>query len=127
MNPVRNLLLFIILFAPTVWAADPAVFKKNQPQVIVPAEEAFSVRTGESDPQAIQIEFSVAPGTYLYQKEIKFSAEEAKFKAPVFPEGKVHEDPYFGKVTVYDHNVNITLPLDAVHSNPFPLTVFYQG
>lgn len=124
---MRKLILLMILFAPTLWAADPSLFKKDQPQTIIPAEEAFKVEIGKVDTDAIHLEFTVAPGTYLYEKEIKFSSDQAKFKNPIFPEGKVHEDPYFGKVTIFDQNLSVTLPIETVHQNPFPLHVAYQG
>jgi thiol:disulfide interchange protein DsbD len=94
---------------------------------IAPAEEAFQVNLGKVNAQTIHLEVTIAPGTYLYQKEFTFQSEQADFKAPVFPEGKIHEDPYFGKVIVYEHKASIDLPIDAIYSNPFPLKITYQG
>jgi thiol:disulfide interchange protein DsbD len=122
-----SIIFLICLLAPTLWAADSPLLKQQPTQMITPVEQAFQLRVGEVNSQQIHLEFTIAPGTYLYQKEFVFKSEQAKFKAPIFPEGKTHEDPYFGKVVVYEHTAKINLPIDAVYNNPFPLTVSYQG
>lgn len=125
---MRQLIILILcLFIPTSWATSPSLFQQTQNQAFLPPEQAFQASLHEATAKEVVLEFKIAPGTYLYQKEFKFTAEQAKFGAPHFPEGKIHHDPYFGEVTVYEHSALITLPFTALYSNPFTLTASYQG
>lgn len=124
---MRHLLLCILLLTPNLWAANASLLKQTPANTIAPAEEAFKVHLGEVSAKNITLEFSIAPGTYLYEKEFKFTADKASFDKPSFPEGKIYHDPYFGEVTVFQHNVTVNLPIKSVESNPFPLSVSFQG
>ncbi len=78
----------------------------------IPPEQAFKAQvlaTGE----ALTVEWTVAPGYYLYRKRIGFSTATAgvKLGTAVFPAGQPHEDEYFGRQQVYRGAGNrFTLP-----------------
>jgi thioredoxin:protein disulfide reductase len=115
----RIVIICLLALASSAWA-----IKFQQP---LPPEQAFLLQVNEVSSDEVRLEFTIAPGTYLYQKEFKFSADKAKLGVPDFPAGIIHHDPYFGEVTVYEHQALITLPITAIAARDFALTASYQG
>lgn len=126
---MRYLYFFMLcLLTPCLWAADhSSLLKKQTATPIASPEEAFTMKVAQVNNDTLTLDFSIAPGTYLYQKAFTFTAQNATLGPAKFPTGQVIEDPYFGKVSIYRHNLAITIPLVEVLSHSFPLTVTYQG
>ena len=74
------------------------------------------------------MQWQIAENYYLYQDKLAFSLNGKPVKnAPQFlSSAEQYEDPYFGLVTIFKHDLNLTLPL----KDPQPqdlLEVTYQG
>ncbi len=89
----------------------PAVYAQN----ILSAAQAFTVTT-TAQPGHLLVHFHIADGCYLYQKRMSFtpldhtlSMGNPKFMLP--PDTK--DDPEFGVVQVYHHDVDVDLPLQG--------------
>ncbi len=103
-------------------------------QEFLPASEAFKVdSTIESGPQGNILKFHwvIADDYYLYQHRFKFKAltpENAVLGKPVIlQKGKEKQDPTFGKVTAYYHEVDISIPVISPTSGSIEVQVGYQG
>lgn len=82
---------------------------------LLPAEEAFRLSVRALDAGTLEIRYDVADGYYLYRDKLRFAVEPASVGTgePAFPAGKVHEDEFFGKSTIYRGPTVIRLPLKA--------------
>ena len=74
------------------------------------------------------MQWQIAENYYLYQDKLAFSVNGKPVEnAPQFlSSAEQYEDPYFGLVTIFKHDLNLTLPL----KDPQPqdlLEVTYQG
>ncbi len=107
-----------------------STFKEREPSLL-PAAEAFagSVRmTGEEN---LRVEFTIAPGYYLYRDKLAFAPDSAVLAlgVPVLPEGETIEDEFFGKSVIYRERLALDIPLarSGALGAPFMLRVISQG
>lgn len=115
----RFLILCLLAFS--------ALTSQAQTTKPIPAEQAFILSLQSVDSEHIQLEFYIAPGTYLYEKEFAFAADKAKLGEPEFEAGTLLEDPYFGQVTVHKEKALINIPVIALAAQDFSLKVSFQG
>ncbi len=83
-----------------------------QPLPLAP-DKAFRFDARALNPQTIEARFSIADGYYLYRDRIHFSVEPAAISAtvPALPEGKVKQDPFFGRVETFRGGVQVNIAL----------------
>jgi thiol:disulfide interchange protein DsbD len=71
-------------------------------------------------PAAIQVEYRIAQGYYLYRDRLRFDVQPPGL--PVmpaeFPPATAMDDPFIGKTFIYREKVTITLPFSANVANP---------
>ncbi len=88
----------------------------------------FSAETADG---AVVARWDVADRYYLYRDRFKFAVKDASgvvLGAPVFPPGKQKDDPSFGRVEVYYHQVEVRVPVASGKAGtPFELEVGFQG
>jgi thiol:disulfide interchange protein DsbD len=94
-------------------------------------DDAFKLEVSRSKRQ-LKIKWVVAEGYYLYRERFSFLLEPsnsgATLSTPQFPgKGKMKDDPAFGLVEVYDHDMEIRLSLEGTLSETLALVVNYQG
>lgn len=92
-------------------------------QMPPPADEVFRLQADRDGSGAVTLDWTIAPGTYLYRDSI--NASEGGEPVPLaLPDGVEKDDPNFGTVDVYHNHVRAALPqgLEAER-----LTVRYQG
>ena len=85
----------------------------------------FSARSLEG---AVEVEFAIAKGYYLYRDKFRFGVEgnpAVQLGAPELPRGARHKDEFFGEVETYRQNVRIRIP--AQGEGRFDLKVVSQG
>ena len=85
----------------------------------------FSARAVEG---AVEVEFAIAKGYYLYREKLRFGVEgnpAVQLGAPELPRGARHKDEFFGEVETYRGNVRIRIP--AHGQGRFDLKVVSQG
>lgn len=140
-----SLLLLSCLIAPLLSAAESSptqnnkLFDHHSALNLQPApaasndfldpEQAFILSARMSSPQQIVLKWQIAEGYYLYQQRLKFTLEgPATLGAPNFPPSKTKEDPSFGKVEIYEHSLEVKLPVENVGAaSELNLNVSYQG
>lgn len=108
------------LEAGAAWAADG-------PGRFLPPDQAFRL-TSHSVAQAVELHWQIADGYYLYKRRFKVAAETGRIGSPAFPPGEVEQDPNFGRVVVYHHQVTLRVPVARRPAGgSLRLTVTYQG
>jgi len=78
-------------------------------------EEAFRFSVRAIEPSAVEVEYAIADGYYLYRQRFAFAVEPAtaQLGVPQFPTGTMHEDKFFGRSETYRGRVRITLPVGS--------------
>jgi thiol:disulfide interchange protein DsbD len=111
--------------AATGWGA-----QQSQPELL-PPEQAFRLLAEVKNPNIIRLEYSIAPGYYLYRKKFSFNTPTAGYLLgkPQFPKGEIVHDEYFGDVETYRGQLIIELPYQrqAGAAKSFELNANSQG
>ena len=115
----RFLLLWLALAAPPAPAASP--------QDLLEPEKAFRFSARVLDAKAVEVQFAIADGYYLYRERFKFAAENARLGKPEFPVGVRKTDQFFGDTETYRKEVRIRVPVEAGAGDPLKLVVTSQG
>jgi thiol:disulfide interchange protein DsbD len=123
-----------IIFLSVLWLyllplyAHAFTFEKiTNKQTLLPPEEAFVLNILEATDQNLLIDIRIAPGYYLYHDQFTFTpAPELLIGEPIFPEGKIKTDDFFGTQRVYEENTLITIPVleHPIHSE---IIIAYRG
>ncbi len=101
----------------------------------LPPETAYQY-TLDSDGRQIVVHWNVEGGYYLYRKRMGVATSDAgvALGEPVYPQGQIHTDEYFGEQEIFrgkfDVVVPITLASDAATSTgtrSVPITLKLQG
>jgi thiol:disulfide interchange protein DsbD len=93
-------------------------------------EKAFRISARPLDARAVEVEFRIARGYYMYRDRFSFATESGSKLAEVeIPRGKVKEDPFFGKSETFRDLVRIRVPVTArdVAAGRVTLKVTSQG
>ncbi|MFI4869742.1 MAG: protein-disulfide reductase DsbD [Steroidobacterales bacterium] len=96
----------------------------------LPPEQAFRLSASAESAESVRLTWVIAPGYYLYRDRIKTAAEAgpSTIGSPVFPEGQMKSDEYFGKQVVYHDELVVTLPVQrGGRDGNLSLNVIYQG
>jgi thiol:disulfide interchange protein DsbD len=113
---LRALLLIAISGVSPAFAASPTP---------LPADQAFALSVQRSA-GGIRLQWSIAPGTYLYREQIAARREDGQSLAVAMPQGTMKDDPNFGTVEIYREAVS---GLIATAESPATgtVTVTFQG
>ncbi|MBC7944501.1 MAG: protein-disulfide reductase DsbD [Burkholderiales bacterium] len=92
-------------------------------------DRAFQFSARIVGPEAIELNYRIAPGYYLYREKFQFSAEPAAALGKAnFPAGEVKDDEFFGRVETHRNELTITLPFSAESApSRFTLKAISQG
>ena len=121
---MKKLFIFLVCCL-TAMAAQADLF--NNKTKFLPVDQAFQLDVQRSD-AGVSMQWQIAENYYFYQDKLAFSVNGKPVEnAPQFlSSAEQYEDPYFGLVTIFKHDLNLTLPL----KDPQPqdlLEVTYQG
>jgi thiol:disulfide interchange protein DsbD len=93
-------------------------------------DEAF-IFNSEMTNEGLKLNWKIADGYYLYQERFKFKPQKTGtiIGQPEFSvKGKEKEDPYFGKVHIFKHQLDVFLPIQLAKDNSdIEIKVTYQG
>ncbi len=118
---VRFVLLAVALIA---WAA---LHDARAADDFLEPEKAFQFSASAADAKSVEVDFTIAPGYYLYREQFKFAASGAKLGTPAIPPGKVKFDETFQKnVETYRDHIRIVVPVEEAGAE-FRLVVTSQG
>ncbi|HYW75563.1 MAG TPA: protein-disulfide reductase DsbD [Gammaproteobacteria bacterium] len=93
----------------------------------LPPDQAF-VFSSKAVPGAVQLHWKIADGYYLYKRQFKVMPETGQLGKVDFPHGDVENDPNFGPVVVYHHQVTLRVPVTGLPaSGMVKFKVTYQG
>lgn len=92
----------------------------------LPVNQAFQLSATRQDEGSVKLQWTIAPGYYLYEDKIGLSQDASDLAVPELQgNGQSKDDPTFGPSTVFHDHVAAVVPLDASASGP--LEVRYQG
>jgi thiol:disulfide interchange protein DsbD len=96
---------------------------------ILPPDAAFKFSTFLENQSVLIAYWQIAEGYYLYRNQFEFALKGGGILGePQFPSGIIKDDIKFGRVEVYEHLLEIKLPIqDAIGLNTVTLEVAYQG
>lgn len=119
---------FLIAVAMLLFGPPPPAGAQN----FLPPEKAFRVTAESASATAVSLRWTVAPGYYLYRKELAVSAKAGSMVTLGelgLPAGRTLTDPYFGVAEVYDQDFTALIPLQAGGEVParLDLEVRHQG
>jgi thiol:disulfide interchange protein DsbD len=115
----RRLLLWLALAALPAFAASP--------QDLLEPEQAFRFSARALEGNAVEVQFAIADGYYMYRERFKFTAENAHLGKPEFPAGERKHDQFFGDTETYRKHVRIRVPVERGAADPLKLVVTSQG
>ncbi len=124
MRPIKRRFLFLCLFcaAPALWAAG-----SND---LLEPDKAFRFSARALDAGTLEVSYRIADGYYLYRERFRFAAEPAgvNLGAAQFPQGEIHNDPFFGRVETYRGDLRFLVPIEGTGGpDRFKLKVTSQG
>ncbi len=98
----------------------------------IPADEAFIPSVTASDGRTISVHWQIADGYYLYRRNFGFAIPSGAVRLgePVFAhDGKIKDDPSFGRLEVYTHAIDVTVQVERGPgpSLPLEIEIAYQG
>ena len=97
-------------------------------QELLEPEQAFRFSARMVAGSAVEVNFAIAPGYYLYRDRLRFAAEgdgAVTLGAPEFPPALPHKDEFFGETPIYRQQVSIRVPVRG--EGPLQLKVTSQG
>ena len=114
----------LVAFALIAWAA---LNDARAADDFLEPEKAFQFSATAADAKSVAVDFTIAPGYYLYREQFKFAASGAKLGTPAIPPGKVKFDETFQKnVETYRDHIRIVVPVEEAGAE-FRLVVTSQG
>ena len=101
--------LLLVLLAVSALLA-PAAHAANPDDLLEP-EKAFRFSARAIDAATLEVRYQIADGYYMYREKFRFTAEPADIKLgkAAFPDGKVKQDEFFGRVETYRKDVTIRM------------------
>ena len=118
--------LITLLLMLAAGAAGAAV----SPNDLLEPDQAFRFSARAVAPDAIEVQWQVAPGYYMYRERIKFAAkpDNVALGAPDLPPGKLKKDEFFGETQTYRGEVRVRVPVkDAGGAETITLLASSQG
>ena len=117
---LRVLALVLAFLAAPVWAAGA--------DDLLEPEKAFRLSARALDPTAVEVQFRIADGYYMYRDKFRFAVagNEVKLGEPQFPAGQRKKDEFFGDVETYRKQVAVKVPITG-NAEKLQLEVTSQG
>jgi thiol:disulfide interchange protein DsbD len=100
----------LVAWAAAAFAADPE---------LLPPEQAFRYTAGVQGDEII-VDWSIEPGYYLYRSRMSFATTTpgVTLGEPVYPDGKIKEDEFFGRQEVYRDHATVRIPYSVLLEAP---------
>jgi thiol:disulfide interchange protein DsbD len=101
-----------------------------EPRDLLDPQDAFQLSATALDAKSAQVELRIADGYYLYRDRFRFETADGKVVADAeLPQGKMKQDPLFGRSEIYRDRVRIQVPLGGADlaRGSVRLKVVWQG
>lgn len=119
--PYVRILGFVTLLTRLVMAAMPAAAAATP----MPADQAFELRAELDEEEGIVLNWTVAPGYYLYRDRIVVTLDGQRIRIAT-DKGELKDDPNFGMVEIYRGSGSATVPAELLPEKG-RIVVSYQG
>ncbi|EKF72869.1 thiol:disulfide interchange protein DsbD [Alcanivorax hongdengensis A-11-3] len=131
----RHLLLMAVLTPlQLAHAADASLLSSGDEPELPTVDQAIQViADSDWDKRQLLVSFDMIDDVYTYRHRFSFTLKDSDgqvlqtFDKPQMPDGKQKTDEIFGKVEVYFHHLDVTLPLAHLPTGATELDVHYQG
>jgi thiol:disulfide interchange protein DsbD len=95
-------------------------------------DQAFQLSVDVIDANTLTARWRIAEGYYLYRDKFEFELNDTAGVdlAPIsLQKGKMKEDAFFGRIEIYEHDIEVNLPLKRTTEKETPITLVtrYQG
>ncbi len=128
------LLLWQPAFAEDASSVTKNVFAENTEDDFLPPDQAFKLNIEAGSADALNAQFTIVSGYYLYKERIKFTVapdSAASIGSVELPQGDIKDDPNFGKMEVYHHDFVAKISLNNFTKNntagQIKISARYQG
>ena len=110
----------------TLFCLPAAAVAQNEPPP--PPEEVFNYVVFDAG-DALEIDWAVDEGYYMYRDSFGFETEGLVLGAPEMPEGKVYTDEFLGEQVIYRRNFLVRIPYTVSGERPerIDLTIRSRG
>ncbi len=116
--------IFTLLLALSSLHASASLFGQNKNH-FVPVDQAFAFDFRQQGNQ-LTLSWQVKPGYYLYRQQLLIEPHAAQLASYTLPQGKAHEDEFYGKTEIYPDNLTLPFTLSQADGDA-TLRVTYQG
>ncbi|MCB1776739.1 MAG: protein-disulfide reductase DsbD [Candidatus Competibacteraceae bacterium] len=99
---------------------------------ILEADQAFQLTIHAPDPHTVRVDWSIAPGYYLYRDKLQLeliNAQGMMLASTEIPPGELKDDPYFGAQQIFHNEAQLIARLQrsANSADEVEVQVSYQG
>ena len=110
----------------SLWLGALGPVRSAAPDFLDP-DAAFALTARPASERALQLDFTIAPGYYLYREQFKVAARGATLGTPVIPPGHSKFDETFQKeVEIYRGHVSVIVPVQQADRD-FQVLIGNQG
>lgn len=117
--------VFTLIFLLFTGPAFAGLFDNQGQSQFVPVDRAFAFDFQQNG-RSLTLHWQVKPGYYLYRQQIKLVPQGAELASFTLPQGKWHEDEFYGKSQIFPDDLNLALAVKQAGSGA-SLRVTYQG
>ncbi|MTD41289.1 protein-disulfide reductase DsbD [Erwinia sp. CPCC 100877] len=119
---LRVFTLILFLFTGPAFAG---LFDNQGQSQFVPVDRAFAFDFQQNG-RDLALHWQVKQGYYLYRQQIKLVPEDAELATFILPQGKWHEDEFYGKSQIFPDKLSLSLLIKQA-GHGASLRVTYQG
>lgn len=85
-------------------------------ETLLSPDDAFQFSARQIDANTVEVVYTIANGYYLYKNRFQFdilphAESQLRISQPLLPDGEKKQDPTFGLMEVYHHQVRFKIPL----------------
>ncbi|MFK8026887.1 MAG: protein-disulfide reductase DsbD [Gammaproteobacteria bacterium] len=122
------LLALLVSLSSLSFAAGSPFGDNSEDEEFLTVDEAFQLTATGKSANEIKLFWNVADGYYLYRKRISVSSDNANVSIGELnlPDGKNQYDEFFGDVEIYEHSLDLSVPI-TTNASSVELIVGYQG
>lgn len=88
------------------------------------SQQAFQFDAKQTGNQ-LALNWQIADGYYLYQKEVQITPTQAELGEWQFPPAERHQDEFFGDVEIFRNELSLQIPLKSAQNGS--VEIHYQG
>ncbi len=88
------------------------------------SQQAFQFEAKQTGNQ-LALNWQIADGYYLYQKEVQITPTQAELGEWQFPPAERHQDEFFGDVEIFRNELALQIPLKSAQNGS--VEIHYQG